>query len=30
MVRFFDRGLGSLVDQLNAGHPDAAFVYANT
>ncbi|TVU36896.1 hypothetical protein EJB05_18849, partial [Eragrostis curvula] len=30
MVGFFNQGLRSLVDQLNADHPDAAFTFGNT
>lgn len=30
MVGFFNQGLRSLVDKLNADHPDAMFIYGNT
>jgi phospholipase/lecithinase/hemolysin len=30
MVGFFNQGLRSLVDQLNADYPDAAFTFGNT
>lgn len=30
MVRFFNEGLRSLVQQLNTNHPGAIFVYGNT
>ncbi|KAL5219858.1 hypothetical protein ABZP36_024571 [Zizania latifolia] len=30
MVGFFNQGLRSLVDQLNANHPGATFLYGNT
>jgi phospholipase/lecithinase/hemolysin len=30
MVGFFSQGLRSLVDQLNADYPDAAFTFGNT